>query len=340
MISFAIASLLPVVLIAAALIWGGAWGWLSLTTMTTVVFLLDRLGREGAGTEKVRGHIALQCVLALSQFLLILGFGAAVPEMAWHEALSCTLSLGLFMGQISHPNAHELIHRNPRFLRLLGNWIYGTMLIGHHASAHLRVHHIHVGTPKDPNTARTGEGFYRFWARAAFSSFWAGLVAETALRNRRQTHHHLSPHPYVGHVLRALVTLLVLWGIGSASAVVLFVAAAFYAHMQIYLADYVQHYGLIRQEMAPGRYEPVGPQHSWNAPQWYSSAMMLNAPRHSDHHMHPGRVFPKLTLSNDMPILPRSLPVMGAVALVPPLYRRMMSNPLAKARQRQQAGLE
>ncbi len=42
--------------------------------------------------------------------------------------------------------------------------------------------------------------------------------------------------------------------------------------------------------------EPAGPAHSWNAPQWYSSAMMLNAPRHSDHHENPMRAFPALDL--------------------------------------------
>jgi alkane 1-monooxygenase len=72
--------------------------------------------------------------------------------------------------------------------------------------------------------------------------------------------------------------------------------------------------------------ERAGPQHSWNAPQWFSSAMMLNAPRHSDHHLHPGRPFPALRLDPaDMPVLPHSMPVMATLALAPPLWRRAMA---------------
>jgi alkane 1-monooxygenase len=55
---------------------------------------------------------------------------------------------------------------------------------------------------------------------------------------------------------------------------------------------------------------------------------MLNAPRHSDHHAHPARAYPALRLgaadTPGRPVLPRSLPVMATLAMVPPLWRRMM----------------
>ena len=59
--------------------------------------------------------------------------------------------------------------------------------------------------------------------------------------------------------------------------------------------------------------------------------MMLNAPRHSDHHMHPSRAFPALELTpGTMPMLPRSLPVMAVLALVPPLWHRVMDRRVAR----------
>jgi alkane 1-monooxygenase len=102
------------------------------------------------------------------------------------------------------------------------------------------------------------------------------------------------------------------------------VVIALHAQMQLLLSDYLQHYGLRRATDANGKVEPMGPQHSWNAPQTYSAALMMNAPRHSDHHMHPGRPFTSLQLDQAMPTLPYSVPVMGAIALVPPLWRRIM----------------
>ncbi len=93
------------------------------------------------------------------------------------------------------------------------------------------------------------------------------------------------------------------------------------------LSDYVQHYGLMRTEIRPpGKLEPVGPQHSWNAPHWFTTHLMLNAPpRHSDHHAHPARPYPALRLRDgEAPMLPYSLPAMAALALVPKLWQRVM----------------
>jgi alkane 1-monooxygenase len=93
------------------------------------------------------------------------------------------------------------------------------------------------------------------------------------------------------------------------------------ATVQLMLSDYVQHYGLMRAQRPDGKYEPVADRHSWNAPFWFSSAMMLNAPRHSDHHAHPARAYPALRLT-DAPILPWPLPMACTIALVPPLWKR------------------
>jgi len=105
---------------------------------------------------------------------------------------------------------------------------------------------------------------------------------------------------------------------------VLLVIAA-YAQIQLYLSDYVQHYGLLRRIHSDGKPVPIGPERSWNAPQWYSSAMMLNASLHSDHHGNLARAFPDLSVARGrMPMLPHSLPVMATIALVPWLWRWMM----------------
>ena len=62
--------------------------------------------------------------------------------------------------------------------------------------------------------------------------------------------------------------------------------------------------------------------------------MMLNAPRHADHHVHPARPYPELRLSPDgrAPLLPYSLPVMATLALVPPLWHKVMDKRLSRLR--------
>ncbi len=166
-----------------------------------------------------------------------------------------------------------------------------------------------------------GRGFYRFALTASIAEFRAGWQAET----RRRATLPRGVHPYMVYLAGAGFSVLLAASLGGGFAVVALLVISVHAQMQLLLSDYVQHYGLERKTGPDGRLEPMGPQHAWNAPHPYSGAMMVNAPRHSDHHMHPGRAFPHLQHTPDsMPTLPHALPVMGAIALVPPLWRRMM----------------
>lgn len=327
MIWFVIASISPGLLLIGAAIAGGSWAWLSLGYMTLCVYIMDRLGRTAPSAPAASSRLAasaLSVLLALLHILLVVLCLKRVPDLGLLDATVTTLTLGLFMGQVSHPNAHELIHHGTRSMRRLGLFIYSSMLIGHHVSAHLRVHHVHVATRQDPNSARAGEGFYRFWLRAWTGSFARGLAAENRARNQRDPRPSPLSHPYLSYVVIALAMCALAWVLSGTGGLVVLLAASFYGQMQIFLADYVQHYGLRRNPDARGKPEPVGPGHSWNAPHWYSSAMMLNAPRHSDHHLNPKRRFPELQLRSDMPVLPYSLPVMSVIALLPPIWRRLM----------------
>lgn len=330
MLLFAIATLCPFILLALAGVTGSPWGWLGLGYITVLVFFLDRLVARQMGNADPEAEFPAAGVL-----LVVLGmahFGAlglALWAIAGNAALTgmdrglVALVAALTFGQISHPVAHELIHKPGRGMRAMGRLIYTSVLFGHHASAHLRVHHVHVGSNADPNSARWGEGFYRFFARAWAGGFRAGLRAETRLRRQRAG--RVWHHPYALYVGGAVALLIAVafYGGGPGVAALLFMAV--YAQVQILLSDYVQHYGLRRGVRAGGALEPVGPQHSWNAPHWASCAITLNAPRHSDHHVTPSRAYPALQLRpEDMPCLPHSLPVMAVIALVPPVWRRIM----------------
>jgi alkane 1-monooxygenase len=144
----------------------------------------------------------------------------------------------------------------------------------------------------------------------------------------------LNPYAiYLGGAALALVTVLLLFGLDGLLAYLLLCA---HAQLQLLLSDYVQHYGLLRQELPTGALEPAGPQHSWDAPHVFSGMMMLNAPRHADHHAHPARPYPELGLNpvTETPRLPHSLPVMATIALIPRLWHRIMDRRLAALRRR------
>jgi alkane 1-monooxygenase len=325
MARFTLATLGMVALLALGLLGVPPFPAVALAYITVFTYFLDRIGGlvgpDHPGAEFPAGD-GLAVALGLLHFPLLYG-GVVVlaSDTGWSTAdkVLIFIALSLFIGQVSNANAHELIHRTPRALRRLGVAVYSSVLFGFHASAHVRVHHQHAATPRDPNSARLGENYYAFALRAWTGALVDGYRAESRLRRGRGV------HPYVTYAVGALASLGFAAALAGPAGVIWLLAIAFYAQAQLLLSDYVQHYGLRRREIAPGKYEPVGPQHSWNAPHGFSSALMLNAPRHSDHHAHPARPYPRLDLDRKtMPLLPQSLPVMAVIALVPPLWHRLM----------------
>ncbi|KAA2313085.1 alkane 1-monooxygenase [Pseudooceanicola sediminis] len=332
MTGFAIATLGPVPLLLLGMGFGAPWGWLALTAMAVLVPVLDRLLPEAEGDTAAKDGLGTGLSLCLGAVhlglmaLALLWLCGPGGTQGW-AVVPAAVALALWFGQVAHPDAHELIHRPGRRSRRLGRLIYATLLFGHHASAHPKVHHRWVASPNDPNTARLGESLWHFLPRAWAGSWRAGARAETRDLRRAQPPRSPWRHPYVGDLVVAIALCALAWGSGGLQGLLVYLGICALVQVQILQADYVQHYGLLREPRGNGKCEPVGPHHAWNTPHAASSAMMLNAPRHSDHHMHPGRNYPALRITpRQMPILPHGLPVMATLALFPRRWRRMMDH--------------
>lgn len=325
---FALASITPLVLFGLGIAWGGVWVLAGLAYMTVFAALLDQIAALFVGDAPDGAEFP-----AADALLVVLGLGALalMPLSVWAIAgdsglsgwgrFAVFLGAGLWLGQVANPTAHELIHRPERALFRLGALVYCVLLFGHHTSAHRLVHHRHAASAEDPNSARSGEGYYAFLIRAWLGSFRKGWQAETALRARAK---RPGPHPYAFYIGLAGLCVALGFAIAGVWGALSWIVLAFHAQSQLMLSDYVQHYGLTRARRPDGRLEPVDARHSWNAPHWFSSAFMLNAPRHSDHHAHPARPYPALRLppATDAPHLPWPLPMACMMALCPPVWKR------------------
>jgi len=90
------------------------------------------------------------------------------------------------------------------------------------------------------------------------------------------------------------------------------------------VVNYLEHYGLARRKLPDGRYEPCAPQHSWNSNNLASNILLYHLQRHSDHHAHPSRCYQSLRSAAEAPELPSGYGTMIVVALITPLWYRVM----------------
>jgi len=104
----------------------------------------------------------------------------------------------------------------------------------------------------------------------------------------------------------------------------------FLAWLALTQANYVEHYGLLREKKPNGKYERCQPKHSWNTNHTYSNLLSFHLQRHSDHHAYPHRPYQVLRDYDDVPTLPTGYGGCFAVAFFPPLWFKMMDKRVMK----------
>jgi alkane 1-monooxygenase len=219
---------------------------------------------------------------------------------------------------------HELGHKKAALERWLARFALAPAGYGHFVVEHVRGHHRDVATPEDPASARFGESYYRFMTREIPGAFRRAWRLE---RERLAALGHGPFHPG-NENLQAWALSVLLWGglaVLLGPSVLLFMAVqAVFAYSLLSAANYVEHYGLLRQKLADGRYERVAPRHSWNSNRIVSNLLLYQLQRHSDHHAWPARRYQSLRHFDEAPQLPTGYFGMFLLALVPPLWRRVM----------------
>lgn len=251
------------------------------------------------------------------------------------EWIGFVVSFSLVTGGIGITVAHELGHKKSSLERFYSKALLMTVCYMHFYIEHNRGHHVAVATPEDPATARKNESFYSFWIRSVFGGYihaWK-LENESLRRKGFQVFHWKNNMIWFGvlpiifcgslTVIFSYSTGRVLWEIP-----VFFFSQSFLAFTLLELVNYVEHYGIMRKEILPGKYERVNPIHSWNASQLLSNFFLFQLQRHSDHHANAIKRYQVLNHYDVSPQLPFGYPTMILIATVPPLWFRMMNKRL------------
>ena len=328
-------TLVPIVWAAAIL--GGWWAVLVPLYTWGVYSALDALGGVDAanadpGTE--RGALVWYRAITLAwpflQFATLFGvltYATRAPHLGAWELAGVFVGVGVMTGTVGINYAHELMHQRSRLEHRLSDWLLAMVLYSHFRSEHLLVHHRDVATPRDPATARFDEGFHCYLPRVLWQSLVSAFRAEVAMlrRKRLPASHRSNPFWRYAALQGAMLALAAF--VGGWAGLGQFALQAAVAIWQLELVNYVEHYGLVRRPLGGGRYEPVRPRHSWNAAHRMTNWLLINLQRHSDHHYKPDRPFPLLqTFAEDeAPQLPSGYAAMTLLAMVPPLWRRVMN---------------
>jgi alkane 1-monooxygenase len=243
------------------------------------------------------------------------------------EGIGLMLTMGIVSG-IAINTAHELGHKRASLERWLSKVALAQSGYGHFFIEHNRGHHVRVATPEDPASARLGESFWAFLPRTIAGSLRSAWGIERARLGRMGR----SPWTHRNDILNAWAMSVLLFG-GLAVAfgpVVLpyLLGQAVIGFCLLEVVNFLEHYGLLRQRREDGRYERCRPEHSWNSDNIASNVLLYHLQRHSDHHANPTRRYQALRTVDEAPQLPTGYAGMILLAVVPPLWRRVMDRRL------------
>lgn len=316
--------------------------WYPVFWIFGLIPLLDyAVGRDTANPDEATEAPAMQQEVYY-RALTLLAVPIQVLLLAWSGWVFVHGDLGLWgrlgwlvsMGAVSGVNAintgHELIHRHGCLEPWAGGALLSLVGYGGFKVEHVRGHHVNVSTPPDASSARYGQSLYDFLPHAwkwNFLNAWR-LEAEHLRRRGYPVLHWRNELIWwygLTLAIAAAMTLAYGW-----LGLLFFSGQSIIAFTELEIINYVEHYGLHRRTLADGRFERTTHQHSWNSSYLLTNLLLFQLQRHSDHHAHPARRYQVLRHFDDSPQLPGGYAAMVLLALVPPLWRRVM-NPRVEA---------
>lgn len=333
---------------AASILIGGRQTSLGLLAVVMIYMLGDAVLGDDTSTPKFKrpGILTFQLWLALPLLCFIvysavwsvcsgdpLGFGAALTSWTgydliaareatwWPHHIAGWLTTGLMIGMVGTITAHELTHRTwDRVSMFIGRWLLAFSFDTIFSIEHVYGHHRYVSTEDDPATAPRGRNVYRH----VLLSTIQGNVSAWKIESDRLTKKRLPVLSWHNAMIRGHLMSVVLVGIayamGGWTAALFFAACALWGKSLLEIVNYMEHYGIVRNPTTP-----VQPRHSWNTNRRVSSWTMFNLTRHSHHHAQGETPYHELRPLPDAPLMINGYLTTIVVALIPPLWHRLMT---------------
>jgi alkane 1-monooxygenase len=247
---------------------------------------LDRTGTARPRPQPRRVTFDLILVgLALLHVANLVAFLFAIRrELAATDLVLAIGMMGTATGYSAIVVGHELIHRRGIGWRAIGRALLWTGFYDHFYVEHLRGHHVRAGTGDDPATARFDEPFWTFARRnipGEIASAWQITPAQVAF----------------GIAVELALMIGIFLAFGSAGLAG-FVLQAAWTWMLITAVNYFEHWGANRMNRR------IRAGDAWDCDSAVTQYSLLAVARHPDHHLHAGRSYSELHLTEASPKLP------------------------------------
>lgn len=272
-------------------------------------------------------YLNLPIVYGLVAFGL---YQTSTTVLTTFEWVGTILSVGIVLGVNGINVGHELGHRLTTNERFLGKALLLPSLYMHFYIEHNFGHHLHAATPEDPATARYNQPLYSFWITSVSRQYInAWKIQKTLLNNNDRSFFSFKNDMFWFTVFQTLYLILIVLFFGKLG-LLFAVSSAVVGFLLLETVNYIEHYGLLRLKTKSGRYERVKEIHSWNSNHIIGRIVLYELTRHSDHHYKSSKKYQVLDCHDESPQMPFGYPTSMVLALVPPLWFKIMNKRVPK----------
>ena len=270
--------------------------------------------------ENIFHNFSILIVLPCIIFLIVFGLYVVTdPTVSLLTAAALGAAVGMSGGSIGITTAHELIHRQNKYMRGIGVVLLVLCCYGHFRIEHVYGHHKHVATKEDPATARRGENFYFYFIRCVINSVISSWNIEKNMLQKKNISTFSLQNRMIHYFVLEALFLCIAYMIAGFNGLVFVLTHSFVSIMLLELVNYIQHYGLERK-MENGKYERFTDHHSWNSRHISANWSTFNLGLHAEHHQSASKHYPLLSQEEKAIEMPANYSVMLMMALVPPIW--------------------
>ena len=246
-------------------------------------------------------------------------------DLSLSEVIGTTLSLGIILGSNGINVAHELGHREKVLERILGKILLIPSHYTHFFIEHNHGHHLHVSTPEDPSTAKYNQNLYLFWFQTVMGTYIKAWQIQKKLNQIENRTWYSIKNDMIWFTIIQISYLFSVYYFFDFIGFIVGLFSGAVGFLLLETINYIEHYGLKRNQLASGRYERVSEKQSWNSNHVLGRIILYELTRHSDHHYKSQKKYQILEYHDVSPQMPFGYPTSMVLSFFPPIWFAIMN---------------